>query len=545
MAIPSTSVSAVDAERRGLAARLPAAIEPDTPAARRAAGELQRAEAVTSAGPHSTSAGTMAAAGTSHIGFALTNAAAPATIAAAASASPPAVRVRLTRRGSAALSRSASTGAVAAARRAGIHAEQIVAPIPTPAATATETGLTIVGPVIRLTPVSPTTQRNAPTPATPHTRPTSVASVARTAASVTTVPSTWRRCAPIARSSPDSRRRRATVSANVLKMIVTPIRTAAAAKASRNTFRNCSGDVALSCVARMWSGPSTTSASDRADSRPSTSAWSAVSAMSTRTSVGAAVSSQAETASSASRTVRCSGAASADANVAIPVTVASCIPVAVSTCTASPGATPASSASERSIMISPGPAGGRPLASRNGLSAGSVIQLRPTSLAVPAPTVEPSATSFAKPTHCETALSTPSTAPTRSAMSGSSDCRTDRAGSPGPPPGSPRETPCTTASVPASASAMSSAARPRIESVSTSVETRNATDRAIAVPVSQNRPRFAITLRVALRTIRLIAPDPSSRRAPHRPTGGPSRRALCRRRRTRRGPPRQRRWDRA
>ncbi len=294
----------------------------------------------------------MATTSTAHVALERTTAKVPPAIAAAASTSPLAVRAGLTTRGSAALSRSASIGGVAAARRAGIHAERIVAPIPTVAATAIEVVLTIDGPVSNVIPASPTSQRSAPTPATPHTRPTSVAIVPTSAASITTPPSSWRRSAPIARSSPDSRRRRATVSANVLKMIVTPIKTAITAKARRNTVRNCSGDVAASCIVRMWSGPSMTSASVSADNRPSTSARSAPSAMSTSTSVGAAVSSQADTAPSGNSTVRCSGAASADANVATPVMVASYIPVVVSTCTTSPGAKPASSASDRSITIS-------------------------------------------------------------------------------------------------------------------------------------------------------------------------------------------------
>jgi hypothetical protein len=138
IAVPSMSASAVEAARRGLAPKLPEAIEPQTPATRRAIGELQRAEAVTIAGPHSTSAGTMATASMSHVAFERTTATAPPAIAAAASTSPLTVRARLTARGSAALSRSASIGGVAAARRAGIQAERIVAPIPTAAATAIE-----------------------------------------------------------------------------------------------------------------------------------------------------------------------------------------------------------------------------------------------------------------------------------------------------------------------------------------------------------------------------------------------------------------------
>src|SRR5690606_27205167 len=74
IAVPSMSASAVDADRRGLAAMLPAAIEPDTPAARWATGELQRADAVTIAGPHRTSAGTMATASASHAAFEVTTA---------------------------------------------------------------------------------------------------------------------------------------------------------------------------------------------------------------------------------------------------------------------------------------------------------------------------------------------------------------------------------------------------------------------------------------------------------------------------------------
>ena len=229
----------------------------------------------------------------------------------------------------------------------------------------------------------------------------------------------------------------------------------------------------------------------------------------------------------------------------MPVTVASCIPVGVRTCTTSPGATRASRASARSITTSPMSVGARPATSRNGLSDGSAIQFRPTSLAVPVPTDDPSTTSLAKPAHCGTADATPSTAIARSAMSASSARRTEPPSSPGPPSDSPRITPCTTASVPARASAMSSAARPCIESDNTSVARRKATDSMIATPVSRNRPRLASTLRVALFIISIIVPDPSSRRAAHRPTGARRHRGRDRRPRRRPDRPRPQRWDRA
>ena len=190
MAVPSISASAVDDARRGLDARLPAAITPRTPATRRVSGALQRAAAVTIAGPHSTSAGTIAAVNTSHAALVRTTAVAPPTTAIAASTSPIRVRVVLTTRCSAAPSRNASIGGVAAARRAGIQAERSVAPIPTAEAMTIEAGCTIAGPVSRVTPVSPNSQRSTPTPARPNSRPSAVATVPMNNASITTPPST-------------------------------------------------------------------------------------------------------------------------------------------------------------------------------------------------------------------------------------------------------------------------------------------------------------------------------------------------------------------
>ena len=331
-------------------------------------------------------------------------------------------------------------------------------------------------------------------------------------------------------------------------MIVTPISTAITANASRNTVRNCSGDVAAACMAATWSAPRTTSASPSAARSEATTASASAArsaATSTSTSVGAATSSQGSSAGDATRTVRWSGAVSAPAKVAIPTTVASCIPVAVSTSTRSSRSTPAARARPRSRAISPRATGGRPASRTNGFSVGCSTQFRPTSVAVPVPTDAPSTTSLAKPIHWGATPATPSTAAARSTTSAGIERRTEPPSSPGPPSDSPRATPCTTASVAANARATSSAARPRIESDSTSVAVRNATDSMIASPVSTNRPRPAMAVRTACATIALIAPAPSSRGARHRRWARRSRRGRARPRRTPRDRPTRRRSDRA
>ena len=75
---------------------------------------------------------------------------------------------------------------------------------------------------------SPTaTAKPAKMPSTEAMRPTATASTS-------TEPSSWRRLAPSARSSPFSRVRCATVIANVLNIMNPPTSTATTAKISRN-----------------------------------------------------------------------------------------------------------------------------------------------------------------------------------------------------------------------------------------------------------------------------------------------------------------------
>ena len=72
----------------------------------------------------------------------------------------------------------------------------------------------------------------------PSAAPTTVAARPIRNASSTTERSTWRRDAPIVRSSANSRVRCATVIENVLKMMNAPTKSAIPAKASRKTLMN-------------------------------------------------------------------------------------------------------------------------------------------------------------------------------------------------------------------------------------------------------------------------------------------------------------------
>ena len=154
-------------------------------------------------------------------------------------------------RGGAAPSRSALTGAMRVARRAGPIAASTVTPMPTTRQTTTVCH-GILRPVAgRPKPTSSKTRFRPHAKPRPRTRPTSVAASAITKASPTTVPRICRRLAPMVRSIANSRVRWATVMENVLKMMKAPTRTATPAKPSsaKRISRPISALSSLACSA--------------------------------------------------------------------------------------------------------------------------------------------------------------------------------------------------------------------------------------------------------------------------------------------------------
>ena len=134
-------------------------------------------------------------------------------------------------------SRSAATGAIFVARRAGSAAARTVASVPTSSETT----------IVRVASVRPSAGRSMPIavkiacrPAaspTPTPIPAADASRPISSASSSTLARTWRRVAPTIRSRPNSFVRCATVIDSELKIVKAPTSTATPAKASRTVRR--------------------------------------------------------------------------------------------------------------------------------------------------------------------------------------------------------------------------------------------------------------------------------------------------------------------
>ncbi len=126
--------------------------------------------------------------------------------------------------------RMASTGATLAALRDGSHAASTVTPTPTPSAATTGRGPITSGPSGRASCAVPSRPGSTAATPSPSRKPAAEATRPSRAASASTEPATWRREAPIARSSAISRVRRVTSIVKVLTMRKEPMNSETPAK---------------------------------------------------------------------------------------------------------------------------------------------------------------------------------------------------------------------------------------------------------------------------------------------------------------------------
>ncbi len=240
-ATPIISAVAAAAVRRGW----PAAFRPaSVPATPREAVSGRAASLITgpaAAGPRATAPTATARPPSATIpGPRLPGPASPASTAAtpaASSTSPAAVRRRGIRPGSAADSRSASSGATRAARTAGTRLTVIVTAIPVSTDTARVPPVTASPPAGSAKPA----RSNRPLSSSARPRPAAVPradpAAPTASASASTPRSTWPRVAPRARSRADSAVRCATRMPNVLAIENAATSSAIPAKMTRMTLR--------------------------------------------------------------------------------------------------------------------------------------------------------------------------------------------------------------------------------------------------------------------------------------------------------------------
>ena len=188
----------------------------------------------------------------------------PPTAAAGAPTSPAAPRTirdgSRSLRPAGSLSRSAATGAIFVARRAGRKPATSVTSVPTSRATIAVRASNTV-------PDSGSERSSAPNTAfspaampKPAAMPTIDAPSPRASASSSTEPSTWRRAAPTMRSIANSRVRWATVIESVLKIVNAPTRIATPPNTSRTVLMMPMKPFRPSSVKRSWAAAVWTSA---------------------------------------------------------------------------------------------------------------------------------------------------------------------------------------------------------------------------------------------------------------------------------------------
>ncbi|GBD46496.1 hypothetical protein HRbin41_01323 [bacterium HR41] len=147
-------------------------------------------------------------------------------------------RRRVPRRGRSAGSRSAASGEMRVARRAGTSAAMSVTAIPTTRPTTIERGRTTVPVLGRSSPALASSSFRSGASTRPPATPTAAPSAPSASASAATRPNSCLRLAPSVRNSPNSAVRCATVIAKVLKIRKPPTTTATPAKTSSAVRKN-------------------------------------------------------------------------------------------------------------------------------------------------------------------------------------------------------------------------------------------------------------------------------------------------------------------